>query len=276
MNVGIGSSHAPTYLSTVSSTNKSSGEKPIEDRGSLVKPVEQTSESPKMNSSTQADSQVLHVKQQQLQRLESQQEQLDQRQIQQLSARDREVRNHERAHAAVGGQYAGAPRYQFERGPDGINYAVGGEVSISAGGVSGNPQATIDKAQLIRRAALAPAEPSAQDRKVAAQATQMEAAARVELSTIQREERLAAQSSNIDESQSKATTDGDSAIASTGTSTSSASSEANGGFQAASISRQDQQQNAFNSPSDSLNRLITSSNANGQYTEPGQLLNQIA
>ncbi len=105
----------------------------------------------------------------------------DQHVIRELAARDREVRNHERAHAAVGGQHAGAPTYTYQRGPDGISYAVGGEVPISTREVSGNPQATIEKAQQIRRAALAPAEPSPQDRRVAAKASQMEAEARQEL-----------------------------------------------------------------------------------------------
>lgn len=101
----------------------------------------------------------------------------EQREIAQLSARDREVRAHEQAHAAVGGQYAGAPQYQFERGPDGVNYAVGGEVSIDVSR-AGTPQETIQKMQVVKRAALAPAEPSAQDRRVASQAARLEAEAR--------------------------------------------------------------------------------------------------
>lgn len=114
----------------------------------------------------------------------------EQLEVQSLSARDREVRAHERAHAAVGGQYASAPTYQYERGPDGINYAVAGEVKISTGAVAGDPQATIEKAQVIRRAALAPAEPSAQDRQVAAQASKMEMEALAELAVLQQEQRL--------------------------------------------------------------------------------------
>lgn len=106
------------------------------------------------------------------------QEQLE---IAELAARDREVRAHEQAHASVGGVYAGAPVFQFERGPDGVSYAVAGEVSISTSEVAGDPQATIDKAQQIRRAALAPADPSPQDRQVAALAAQMEIEARQEL-----------------------------------------------------------------------------------------------
>ncbi|HWV16475.1 MAG TPA: putative metalloprotease CJM1_0395 family protein [Cellvibrio sp.] len=106
----------------------------------------------------------------------------DQAKIAELAARDREVRAHEQAHAAVGGQFAGSPTYEFTRGPNGVNYAVSGEVSISAGAVAGDPEATIAKAQQIRAAATAPADPSAQDRLVAAAADKMEANARAELS----------------------------------------------------------------------------------------------
>ena len=97
-----------------------------------------------------------------------------------LAARDREVRAHEQAHVAAGGQFAGAPVYKFERGPNGVNYAVGGEVSISTS-KEADPAATLRKAQIIRRAALAPAEPSPQDRQVAAMATRLEAEARNEI-----------------------------------------------------------------------------------------------
>ncbi len=113
--------------------------------------------------------------------------------ISQLRARDQEVRVHEAAHAAVGGQYAGSPSLQFTRGPDGVNYATSGEVSISSGRVSGDPQATIEKARVIRAAALAPASPSAQDRRVASQASQLESDARVELRVEQSEEALVEQ-----------------------------------------------------------------------------------
>jgi len=115
--------------------------------------------------------------------------------ISQLRARDQEVRVHEAAHAAVGGRYAGSPSLQFTRGPDGVNYATAGEVSISTGKVSGNPQATIEKARVIRAAALAPASPSVQDRRVASQASQLESDARVELRVELRESELDAQKS---------------------------------------------------------------------------------
>ena len=53
-------------------------------------------------------------------------------------------------------------------GPDGNRYAIGGEVSIDVAPVDGDPEATIAKMEIVKAAALAPAEPSAQDRKVAA------------------------------------------------------------------------------------------------------------
>lgn len=100
-----------------------------------------------------------------------------------LKARDREVRSHEAAHQAVGGQYAGSISYVYERGPDGAQYAVGGEVSIDTSPVQGDPQATIEKMRVVRAAALAPAEPSPQDRAVAAEAMQLMLQARSELSS---------------------------------------------------------------------------------------------
>lgn len=116
--------------------------------------------------------------------VEQKQLERDQREIRDLAARDRDVRNHEQAHAAVGGQYAGAASFQYQRGPDGVRYAVSGEVPISAGRES-TPQATIEKMQVVKRAALAPAEPSPQDRRVAAEASRLEMQARAELRTEQ-------------------------------------------------------------------------------------------
>lgn len=102
--------------------------------------------------------------------------------IQALAARDREVRAHEQAHASVGGSLAGSANFSYDSGPDGRQYAVSGEVSIDVSPVPNNPEATIRKAQQIRRAAQAPADPSPQDRQVAAQAIQMEIQARLDLS----------------------------------------------------------------------------------------------
>ncbi|MWV15251.1 hypothetical protein F3I16_04250 [Pseudomonas sp. L-22-4S-12] len=116
----------------------------------------------------------------------------EQQQIASLASRDREVRSHEQAHAAVGGAYAGAPSYTYQRGPDGKTYAVGGEVGIDVSPIPGDPQATLRKMDVVQRAALAPAEPSAQDRRVAAQAQAQASQARTELAEMRREEALAA------------------------------------------------------------------------------------
>lgn len=102
--------------------------------------------------------------------------------VQALAERDREVHSHELAHSVAGGRYAGSPSYEFKRGPDGNTYAVNGEVSIDIAPAA-TPQATIDKMQIVKQAALAPAEPSSQDRQVAAQAARIEAEARRELAS---------------------------------------------------------------------------------------------
>ena len=77
--------------------------------------------------------------------------------LNELRARDAEVRAHEQAHLAAAGPYAnGAPTFEFQTGPDGRQYAVGGEVSIDTSPVPGDPEATVRKAQTVKRAALAP------------------------------------------------------------------------------------------------------------------------
>ncbi|CAK0767959.1 SprA-related family protein [uncultured Gammaproteobacteria bacterium] len=103
------------------------------------------------------------------------------REVQGLRARDTEVRAHEQAHVSAGGSYSGAPSFKYQRGPDGRSYAVEGEVPVDASAVPRNPQATISKMEVIKRAALAPSQPSGPDRQIAAQAAQTEAQAQAEL-----------------------------------------------------------------------------------------------
>ena len=108
-------------------------------------------------------------------------EQAEEREIRELQARDREVRAHEQAHLNALGPYArGGASYTYTTGPDGKQYATGGEVPVDVS-PEGTPEETIQKAQTVRRAALAPAEPSGADRAVAAQASQLEQQARAEL-----------------------------------------------------------------------------------------------
>ncbi len=95
----------------------------------------------------------------------------ERRVLSELKQRDAEVRAHEAAHKAAGGAHAGGVSFSYQQGPDGRRYAVGGEVPIDISTVSGDPQATARKMQQIRRAALAPADPSGPDRAIAAAAT---------------------------------------------------------------------------------------------------------
>lgn len=108
-------------------------------------------------------------------------------QVEKLRARDREVRTHEQAHKSAGGRYAGAISYDYQTGPDGKRYAVGGSVPIDVSPVPNDPEATIQKMDQVQRAALAPAEPSGADRRVAAQASRTRAEARAELAAQRRE-----------------------------------------------------------------------------------------
>ena len=106
----------------------------------------------------------------------------EEKEIEELEDRDAEVKRHEQAHFQAGGKYASAPKYEYQTGPDGKRYAVGGSVDIDLSEIPGDPQATLEKARVIKRAALAPEDPSVQDRKVAREADQMAARAQRQLS----------------------------------------------------------------------------------------------
>lgn len=101
--------------------------------------------------------------------------------IRSLESRDKEVRNHERAHASVGGAFTGAPSYSYETGPNGKKYAVEGEVSVDLTPIAGDPKETIAKMKMVQAAALAPADPSSQDIRVAATAASIILEAQAEL-----------------------------------------------------------------------------------------------
>ncbi len=120
----------------------------------------------------------------------------EQAKVEELKARDKEVRTHEQQHKATGGQYASAPSYETEKGPDGKDYVVDGSVQISVSEES-TPEKTIKKMQQVYAAALAPAEPSGADRQVAAEAKSIEAKARAELREDNSEDRGGARAGSV-------------------------------------------------------------------------------
>jgi hypothetical protein len=111
--------------------------------------------------------------------------------LQELRARDREVRAHEAAHLAAGRPYiVSGPTYTYQQGPDGRSYAIGGEVQLDTSEEQA-PKDTLDKAETVRRAALAPAEPSPQDLRVASVASDMAARARLDIALERRQQQQA-------------------------------------------------------------------------------------
>ncbi len=107
----------------------------------------------------------------------------EQQAVLQLKQRDIEVKAHEAAHLASAGQYAaGGPSYTYQTGPDGSRYAIGGEVPIDVGKEK-TPEQTLQKMRIVRRAAMAPANPSSADRSIAAAAGMAEAEALREINS---------------------------------------------------------------------------------------------
>ena len=104
----------------------------------------------------------------------------EQRQVARLRQRDREVRQHEQAHLAAAGPYArGRANFSYTVGPDGKRYATGGEVEIDVSPAA-TPEATVRKMRAVKRAAVAPGNPSPQDRAVYAEAARLEVEAQRE------------------------------------------------------------------------------------------------
>ncbi|MBI1390040.1 MAG: hypothetical protein GC154_16485 [bacterium] len=111
----------------------------------------------------------------------------DKQKVEKLEKRDQHVRNHEQQHKAQAGAYGGSIQYDYEVGPDGRTYAVGGEVNVDTSREA-TPEETIAKAQKLKRSADAPSDPSSADRSVASKAQRMEAEARRELNDEKRQD----------------------------------------------------------------------------------------
>jgi hypothetical protein len=128
---------------------------------------------------------------------ETQLSQEQQQQVQRLRQVDQKVRAHEQAHlAAAAGLSLGGASFQTVRGPDGKQYAVAGEVSIDVSPAN-SPEQTLDKARRIQAAALAPADPSSQDRAVAAAAAQMAAQASAEMQHVRADDASGGEDSGV-------------------------------------------------------------------------------
>ena len=101
----------------------------------------------------------------------------DQQMISELRRTDQKVRAHEQAHAAAGGTNV---RYEYETGPDGRSYAVSGTTDIAVRVLASDANGKLAQARKLRAAAMAPADPSAQDLAVTARAVHLETEARAE------------------------------------------------------------------------------------------------
>lgn len=158
-------------------------ESQTETTGQIAKNNELPVEKPASNDTEQSSEKTEKSSEQ----AEAELTQAEKQEVSKLKARDAEVVAHEQAHiAAASGINVSAPSYTYQIGPDGNRYAIGGEVSISFS-QSTDPEANLKKAQTMKAAALAPADPSSQDRSVARSADQLMAQARQEIAA-QRQE----------------------------------------------------------------------------------------
>jgi len=109
-----------------------------------------------------------------------------QQQAKALKSRESEVKKHEAAHILAGTGVTSGLSYTYQQASDGSSYAIGGEVTVNMQEGS-TPEETIQKAQKMKAAALAPSNPSAQDQDLAVMAMKMEANARQERAEKQKE-----------------------------------------------------------------------------------------
>lgn len=93
--------------------------------------------------------------------------------INDLERIDKNVHEHEMQHYLAAQPYARTPEYFDVIGPDGRHYAVSGITAFDASPIAGDTGATIRKLDTLVRAALAPRDPSEEDRRVAATLEQL-------------------------------------------------------------------------------------------------------
>ncbi len=115
----------------------------------------------------------------------------EQRTVEDMRRRDSTVRQEEQTQAAQAGQFAGAPIYEYQVGPDNKRYAVAGEVPVSIPDPSSDP-ATLERAlDVLSQAATSPAATSAQEFMAAQQAAGQ--AARVDTESVDSQMKAVAQ-----------------------------------------------------------------------------------
>jgi hypothetical protein len=161
---GVGGTYFDISQYQLSEASAVATETGKEDSGEAISGIEESGEAGLKNSQDQQKDQ--------LNPQELTEEELTA--VDKLQERDLEVKQHEAEHMSVGGGLVrGGMRLEYSTGPDGVQYAVGGEVSIDMS-TGSTPEETASKMSQVKAAALAPSEPSGQDLAVAAQATQIE------------------------------------------------------------------------------------------------------
>ena len=113
----------------------------------------------------------------------------DAAQVRELKVRDTEVRQHIAAHKAAPGPYGEIANYEFTTGPDGRQYATDGDVMIEVSAAN-SPEETVERMNMIIATALAPADPSAEDRAAAQLAQSIREQALAELRALEMEAAL--------------------------------------------------------------------------------------
>ncbi len=92
---------------------------------------------------------------------------------QQLKRIDREIREHEMDHFRAGLPYGSLPEYWEVTGPLGKRYAVTGITRFDMSWIGDDRDKTLQKFEILRRAALAPRVPSDVDRRIAGELTRL-------------------------------------------------------------------------------------------------------
>lgn len=80
---------------------------------------------------------------------------------------DANIRSHEQIHATIG-QTTAPISYNYQKGPDGKMYAVGGSVKLDVS-LPDDPKAAAFKLDQIEKAAMGPSDPSGADTTIATQ-----------------------------------------------------------------------------------------------------------